>query len=159
MQLIGGLSAGLHRRPPDQPQGPDHLNLAIASLGLPDDGAGLDRPGGGFGIERIRLPPSSPRLAAVVARTLDFDDRHAMRSKPARQPGTITPGALDPDLFHYPEARRPRQQLGAARGRRRDTPGAQPSAKLVERHSDVLIGVRVDPDGDPNLAVLGSAAG
>ena len=34
-------------------------------------------------------------------------------------------------------------------------PGAD---QLVERHPNVLIGVRVDPDRDPNLTVLRIAA-
>ena len=91
-------------------------------------------------------------------RTLNFDDHQTACTEPARQPGAITPGPLDPDLLNHAVGLRPRQERREPRWRRRDTAGAQPPTELIERHPNVLIGVRVDPDRDPNLSVLSIAA-
>jgi len=88
----------------------------------------------------------------------DFDDGQATRTQPASQPGAITPGSLDPDLLDHPEVTCPRQERREARRRRRDTPGSQAPAELIERHPDVLIGMGVDTDCDPNLTVPSIAA-
>ena len=159
VQLIGRLGAGLHRRSAGQPQGADHLDLAIPGLGLPDDRPGLHGPRGRFGVERIGLAASAPCLSVVAVGALDFDDGHAARTEPARQPGAVTPGPLDPDLLDHPEVTRPRQERREASGRRRDAAGSQAPTELIERHPDVLIGMGIDTDRDPNLVVLSIAAG
>jgi len=125
---------------------------------LPNDGPGLDRPRCGLGIERIGLATASPRLSVVAVGALNFDDGQAARTEPASQPGAIAPGSLDPDLLNRPELTRPRQERREASGRRRDTAGSRAPTELVERHFDVLVGVRVDTDRDPNLTVPTIAA-
>jgi hypothetical protein len=132
--------------------------MAIASLRLPNAGPGLDCPRSGLGIERIGLATSSPRLSVMAVGALNFDDGQAARTEPARQPGPVTPGPLDPDLLNRPEVTRPRQERREASGRRRDAAGAQAPTELIERHPDVLVGVRVDTDRDPNLTVPSIAA-
>jgi hypothetical protein len=158
MQLIGRLGARLHRGSADESQGSNHFDLAIASLGLPADCPGLDRPRSRLGIERIRLAASSPRLPVEAVRTLNFDNRQTTRAEPASQSSSITPGSLDADLLKHAVGIRPRQERREPRWRRRNTAGAQAPTELIERHPDVLIGVRVDPDRDPNLTVLSIAA-
>jgi hypothetical protein len=81
-----------------------------------------------------------------------------LHQEPARQPGAIAAGPLDPDLLDHPEVTCPRQERSEARRRRWDTPGSQAPAELIERHPDVLIGVGVDTDCDPNLAIVSRAA-
>jgi len=82
--------------------------MAIASLWLPNDGSGLDCPRSCLGIERIGLAASPPRLTVVAVGALDFDDGQPTRTEPARQPGAIAPGSLDPDLLNRPELTCPR---------------------------------------------------
>src|SRR3954471_22610762 len=101
MQLIGRLGARLHRGSADESQGSNHFDLAIASLGLPADCPGLDRPRSRLGIERIRLAASSPRLPVEAVRTLNFDNRQTTRAEPASQSGAITPSSLDADLLNH----------------------------------------------------------
>jgi hypothetical protein len=158
VQLIGRLGPGLHRRPSGQPQGADHLDLAIAGFGLPNYRSGLDRPRSRLGIDRIRLAASSPQLSVMAVGTLDFDDGQATHTEPASQAGAITPGPLDPDSLNHPEVTGPRQERREASGRRRDAAGSQAPAELVEGHADVLIGVGVDTDRDSDLVILSIAA-
>ena len=136
----------------------NQFDVTIASLGLADHGTGLHRPCSRLRIDRIRLALPSPRLAVMAVGTLDFDDGQTTRTEPARQPGTVTPRSLDPDLLNFSEVTRPRQEHREARRRRRDAAGAQAPAELIQRYRDMLLGVGVDPDRHPNLAVPRIAA-
>jgi hypothetical protein len=91
-------------------------------------------------------------------RALDLNDRQPTGPEPAREPGPIAAGPLDPDLLDHPERLRPRHQLGKAGRGRRDTPRTQASTELVERHPDMEIGVRIDADRDPSRSIRGIAA-
>jgi hypothetical protein len=86
-------------------------------------------------------------------RALDFDDHQTTRAEPAGQPGAVTPGPFDAKPLERAKRPCPRHELGEPCGRRRDTPGTQASAELIERHPDVLITVRVDTHRDSDLII------
>jgi hypothetical protein len=141
------------RRSSGQPQGTDHLDLAISGLGLAGHRASLHRPRRCLGIERIGLAASSSDLAVMAVGTLDLDDDHPADSEPASQAGAVAPGPLDPDPLDHPKAARPRQERREPGRRRRDTPGSQAPTELIERHADVLIDMRIDANRDADFAI------
>ena len=80
----------------------NHLDLAIAGLGLDDGLSGLDRPGGGLGIERIGLARASPgRPVGAV----DLDHDLAVGGQEAGQPSAVAAGALHPPATGSPSRR------------------------------------------------------
>jgi hypothetical protein len=65
-----------------------------------------------------------------------------------RQPRTPAAGPFDPDAIDHTELRRPLDELGEAAGRGRDRDRAQFAAEMVQRGSDMGVGVGVDPERD-----------
>ena len=63
MELLGGGHSGFEGAAAGDPQQPDHLDLAVTGLGGGGRDPGQGRLGGGLGVNRIGLAPTTPRAA------------------------------------------------------------------------------------------------
>jgi hypothetical protein len=86
VQLMGGRDPGFHGAAAGHPQHPDHLDLTLTGLGRGGGYPGQGRPGGGLGVDRIRLAMSPPQAAVGP---IDLDYRQAIG---AHEPGQPRPG-------------------------------------------------------------------
>jgi len=106
---------------------------------------GLDRPGGGLGVQRVGL--AAPAPGGPVG-AVDLDHDLPMAAQKAGQGGAEGAGALDAPGVGLAEALRPVQQLGVAGRRGGDAGGVQAPAEGVLGDGDVDVGVGIDPNGD-----------
>jgi hypothetical protein len=101
VQLFGGGHPGLEGAAARHPQDPEHLDLALAGLGRGGGHSGQGRPGGGLGIDRVRLAVSPPQAGV---RPVDLDSLQPVGAHEPGQPSAVGAGAFDPDPLDRPEA-------------------------------------------------------
>jgi hypothetical protein len=109
------------------------------------DLAGLDRAGGGLGVDRVGLAP--PAAGGPVG-AVDLQHDLACLVQEAGQGGPVAAGALDAEGLDLAESLCPDKQVLVARRRGRDADGANAPAELVFGMGDVDVAVGVDPDRD-----------
>src|SRR5690606_5187831 len=132
----------------------DRLHWADPGLGRP---VGLPRqrgPGGGDGVDRIRLALGPPGLAIWP---VDLNDRDPLSGEVTSQPRTVGAGALDTDLHDRAVRAQPRQQRSVAGCGGRELPLTKHTAGLVD-HGGV-VGLAVSIDATRDLLLLRCHAG
>jgi hypothetical protein len=143
--LIDRLGAFSHGAALGNHQRPDCLDSAIPAPRSAARPAGLGRPGGADGIQRIRLALPPPVLAVGA---VDLDHPDTGRGDVAGQAGAVAAGPFDPDQADGPEPAQPGQQAGVTgRGSRELLDAKQPSDG-IKRGGDVHVGVGVHATSD-----------
>ncbi len=150
LQLLGGLRAGLERGSASDPQRPDALDPAGASLRDTSGGAGLHGSGGGFGVDRVGL---APPVTGPAVGPINFEHPIASRSEVPGDARTPRAGAFDAERVDRPEPTRPPIELAVPARGGRERLGTQQSTTFVEHYCDVGLTVRVDPDRDARLLI------
>jgi hypothetical protein len=143
LERVDGLGAGPHGRLAGDPEHPQHLHHAIASLGQAGRLAGLHGAGGGLGVDRVGLA-----MAAAGGPVWPVDLHHPLpvAAEETGQFGPVAAGALDSERLDLAQRVSPAQQLGVASGGGRHQCGRQPAAQLVLGAGHVHLFVGVDPD-------------
>jgi len=146
LEGVDGLGAGLDRGLAGGAERAQHLHHPVLGLGDPGGFAGLDRAGGGIGVDRIALAAPPPSLPVGP---VDLHDPLAVAGQEAGQPGAVAAGALHAPGGDLAQGVGPGQQLRVAGAAGRHLGRAKPAAELVTGGGDVGVLVGVDPDGDP----------
>jgi hypothetical protein len=113
VELLSGGHSGLEGATAGHPQHSDHLDLALAGLGGGGSHPSQSRPGGGLGVDRIRLA-----LAASGAAVGPVDLHHleAVGVDKASQASPVGAGAFHADTLHRSEVFGPGDQGNIAAG-------------------------------------------
>jgi hypothetical protein len=94
---------------------------AVASLGRGGGRAGQHGPGGGLGVDRIRL---AALAAGAPVRPVDLHDVDPTVQQEPSQAGAVAASAFDPDHVQVPIATQPAKQLSVAATVSRELPVA-----------------------------------
>ena len=134
---------------------PDHLDDTVPGFGGRGRLARQHGPGGALGIDGVGLADGATRAPVAPIYFHDSMPRSAHR---ACQPGAIAAGAFDAERLDPPVCLGPRDQgLIATRiGHERLIAEADPPG--VDRHRDVNMLVRIDPDNHLSRLGLGGHA-